>query len=261
MPRSASAACGMSAAPRCPQASTTRRAPSRSTARRSTPGSPSRRPAPSSCPGRIPPSSRSTTGSCCSRGPTARRQSTSPPRARSSSAIIYARFGEMSLSGSNSKFFCGIYGNTVSASGLQPHDAGLELWSPDLDDLGPAARARSRAFTRGRPGEDAAGRRHRLRPRGLEHGLAPDRARVSSASRTSTPRRRPSPGLPTHSNTSPSRRTRGFRSRALANGTVTLEAHANPAPGVTYPAPDGIVGTRSSEPAASRPGATRPWSS
>ena len=31
--------------------------------------------------------------------------------------VIYARFGEISLSGSNSKFFCGIYGNTVSMSG------------------------------------------------------------------------------------------------------------------------------------------------
>ncbi|HET9520076.1 MAG TPA: PKD domain-containing protein, partial [Candidatus Limnocylindrales bacterium] len=156
--------------------------------------------------------------------------------------IIYAASGEVSLSGSNSTFFCGIYGNTVSASGANLTLKGSSCGRPNSTISGP------------------------LLVPGLELSLAADPAQTlpggdiaydlevsNSGSLLIVP------GLIGLENvdTAPATITgityaleyfsvassSWVPIATLANGTVTLEAHANPAPGVTYPAPDEIVGT------------------
>jgi RHS repeat-associated protein/uncharacterized repeat protein (TIGR01451 family) len=156
--------------------------------------------------------------------------------------ILYAGAGEISLSGGNSKFFCGVYGNTVSASGSNLIMRGSNCGRPDSTISGP------------------------LLVPGLELSLAADPdttlpggnidydLQVSNSGSLLIV-----PGLIGLENvdTAPATVTgityafeyfsvatgTWVPIASLADGKVVLEPHANPSSGVTYPAPDQIVGT------------------
>jgi RHS repeat-associated protein/uncharacterized repeat protein (TIGR01451 family) len=156
--------------------------------------------------------------------------------------VIYARNGEVSLSGSDSKFFCGIYGNTVSAAGSNLTLRGSTCGRPDstisgpllVPELGLSLGADPETTL---PGGDIA---YDLEVSntgstlivpgliGLEN--------VDAASATVTAVTYAFEYFSTADNA-------WVPLATLANGRVTLEAHANASPGVTYPAPDAIVGT------------------
>ena len=156
--------------------------------------------------------------------------------------IIYAAAGEVSLSGSNSKFFCGIYGNTVSASGSNLTMRGSNCGRPDSTISGPLLVPGLELSLDADPEETLPGGE-------IDYDL-----QVSNSGSLLIV-----PGLLGLENvdTAPATVTgityaleyfsvatsTWVPIATLANGTITLEAHANPAAGVTYPAPDAIIGT------------------
>ncbi|HET9347339.1 MAG TPA: RHS repeat-associated core domain-containing protein [Candidatus Limnocylindrales bacterium] len=156
--------------------------------------------------------------------------------------VIYARFGEVSLSGSNSKYFCGIFGNTVSMSGSNLVMRAASCGRPDSTISGPLlvpglALSLAADPDETLPGGDIA----------YDLEVSNDGAQlivpgllglenVDTASATVT-------GV-TYAFEYFSLATQTWIPIAsLADGTVALTPHANPSPGVTYPAPDQILGT------------------
>ncbi len=156
--------------------------------------------------------------------------------------VLFAGAGEISLSGSNSKFFCGIYGNTVSASGSNLTIRGSNCGRPDSTISGPLLVPGLELSLAADPEETLPGGQ-------IDYDLQVSNSgsllivpgligleNVDTASATVTGITYAFEYLSVATGT-------WVPIASLADGKVTLEPHANPAPGVTYPAPDQIVGT------------------
>ena len=90
--------------------------------------------------------------------------------------VIYAASGEVSLSGANGRYFCGIYGDTVDASGSNLTVRGANCGRPDSTVSGPLLVPDLELAIAADSRDDPARRQDRLRPPGLECRFVAGRA-------------------------------------------------------------------------------------
>lgn len=156
--------------------------------------------------------------------------------------VIFAGSGVVSLSGSNGKYFCGIYGERVDASGSNLTVRAANCGRPDSTVSGPLLVPELELSLSADPAETLPG------------GEIAYDLRVSNTGSLLVV-----PGLMGLENVDSAPASvigveyaleylaiadgAWHTLASLADGNLTLSAHANSATGVTYPAPEAIIGT------------------